>query len=68
LRVERSVGFDPRKRQNWSFILCGFIGGVLLGLSKNDFKSGTGMGILLVIFAISVAPYMLFLRNFFKDK
>jgi len=64
--LNASVGFDLRKRRNWSFILCGFIGGVLLGLSKNDLKSGIGIGFLVAILASVAAPYMLYLRNRYR--
>ena len=61
--LSTSVGFDSTKRKNWSILLCGFLGGVFLGLSNSDIKSGIGIGFVVVVISYFVAPYMLSLRN-----
>ena len=63
-----SFGFDLRKRRNWLFILLGFIGGVLLGVSQKDFKSGVMIGALLAVFSMAAASFRYYLRNRDKDR
>jgi drug/metabolite transporter (DMT)-like permease len=63
-----SFGFNLRKRRNWIFILLGFMGGVLLGLSQRDFKSGVMIGVLVAVFSMAAASFRYYLRNRDKDE
>ncbi|MFT3895799.1 MAG: hypothetical protein QM730_29625 [Anaerolineales bacterium] len=63
-----SFGFTLRKRRNWLFILFGFIGGVLLGISQKDFKSGVMIGALLAVFSMAAASFRYHLRNRYKNR
>ena len=63
-----SVGFDLRRRRNWLIILLWVIGGVLLGLSQRDFKSGVMIGALLAVFSMAAASFRYHLRNRHKDR
>jgi hypothetical protein len=38
------TGIDLKKRSNWLFVLCGFLLGVLMGLSNGDFSAAVGFG------------------------
>jgi hypothetical protein len=61
-----SFGFNLRKRRSWLIILLGFLGGLLLGLSQGDFKSGVMIGTLLAVFSMAAASFRYHLRN--RDK
>ncbi len=66
--LSASIGFDLRKRWNWSFLLLGFIGGILLGLSQNDFKSGVEIGTLVAVFSMAAASFRNHLRKRYKSR
>jgi|WetSurMetagenome_2_1015567.scaffolds.fasta_scaffold894472_1 hypothetical protein len=66
--LSASVGFTLRKRWTWSFPLFGFIGGLLLGVSQKDFKSGVEIGILVSVFSMAAASFRYHLRTRYKNR
>jgi hypothetical protein len=66
--LSASVGFSLRKRWTWTFLLFGFIGGVLLGLSQKDLKSGVMIGTLVSVFSMAAASFRYHLKNRYRER
>ncbi len=62
------IGFDLKKPKSWFYILCGFVMGFALGLTKNDWRTGIEMGIVFAILVAYAGTMAFKQRQFFGDQ
>jgi uncharacterized membrane protein len=52
------IGIDLKNPSHWLFIFCGFLFGLFVGLTRNDWISGIGLGIVSAVLVVYTATVL----------